>query len=562
MDTTRFILVLALSMISMMLWQAWETDYGQAINLGPASELVVSETQAPALLEIGSAAQSSSIPKVSSVPFVAEQISQTESSFTKPEKAESIEVTTDLFHLQLNSKGGGIMKAALLKYPEKAGQPETPFVLLEDSKEKLYTTQGGLLSKQEAPTHEAIYSTSSNKYVLQEDQDNLQVKLYWSTKTGITVTKVYELTRGSYLIKIRYLIENRSGEAWQGRSYHQIKRSAPKGGRRLIYTYTGVVVSSPEERYEKIDYDDLLDQKLERDLSNGWVAMLQHYFVTALVPTDKQQAYRYYSNTLANDRYLVGAITPPHTINNAATGTIEEHIYIGPKIIKNLEKVSEGLELTVDYGMLWFIAKPLFGVLNKLHDYTNNWGWAIILVTIILKLLFFPLSAAGYKSMANMRRVQPRMMSIKERYKEDKAKLNQAMMQIYKEEKINPLGGCFPILVQIPVFIALYWVLLESVEMRQAPFALWLQDLSSPDPYFVLPLVMGITMFIQQKLNPAPMDPIQAKVMSVLPIAFTVFFAFFPSGLVLYWVVNNILSIAQQWQITRSLERSWLSSKS
>jgi YidC/Oxa1 family membrane protein insertase len=540
-------------MISMMLWQAWETDYGKLARSAPTSKTVLAETQNPALTE--------NVPAPVSLPPVAEQITPTVSMPAKKEKAASIEVVTDLFRLHLNTKGGGIEKAALLKYPEKAGQPETAFVLMEDSKEKLYTTQGGLLSRQGAPTHEAVYSTSSNKYVLEDGQDKLQVKLNWSQGKGITVTKIYELTRGSYLIKIRYLIENSSGETWQGRSYHQIKRSAPKGGRRLIYTYTGVVVSSPEERYEKIDYDDLLDQKLERDLSNGWVAMLQHYFVTALVPTDKQQPYRYYSNTLANERYLVGAITPAHNINNAGTGTIEEQIYIGPKIIKNLEKVSEGLELTVDYGMLWFIAKPLFGVLDKLHDYTNNWGWAIILVTLLLKLIFFPLSAAGYKSMANMRRVQPRMMSIKERYKEDKAKLNQAMMQIYKEEKINPLGGCFPILVQIPVFIALYWVLLESVEMRQAPFALWLQDLSSKDPYFVLPLLMGISMFIQQKLNPAPMDPVQAKVMSVLPVVFTVFFAFFPSGLVLYWVVNNILSIAQQWQITRSLERAGHSSK-
>ena len=545
-----------------MLWQAWETDYGQVAVSEPTSQVVGTESQTPAIIESGAPSQTPSIPEVSSLPVITEQITQTASLPTKSEKAESIEITTDLFRLQLNTRGGGIVSAALLKYPEEAGKPDTAFVLLEETKEKLYTTQGGLLSRQGAPTHEALYSTSRTNYSLEEGEDSLQVKLNWSTGKGLTVTKIYELTRGSYLIKIRYLIKNESGETWQGRSYHQIKRSAPKGGRRLIYTYTGVVISSPEERYEKIDYDDLLDQKIERDLSNAWIAMLQHYFVAALVPTNKEQTYRYYSNTLANERYLVGAITPAHTINNTETGSIEEQIYIGPKIIKNLETLSEGLELTVDYGMLWFIAKPLFGVLDKLHDYTNNWGWAIILVTILLKLLFFPLSAAGYKSMANMRRVQPRMMSIKERYKDDKAKLNQAMMQIYKEEKINPLGGCFPILVQIPVFIALYWVLLESVEMRQAPFALWLQDLSSPDPYFVLPLVMGITMFIQQKLNPAPMDPVQAKVMSVLPIAFTVFFAFFPSGLVLYWVVNNILSIAQQWQITRSLERAGLSSKS
>lgn len=554
MEPTRFILIIALSLVCMMLWQAWEEDYAEP---APAASLDTS-VHKPERPE----QQTNEIPEEIVQPPAVEQTTPVIKASKQQAQGKRIIVKTDLFYLEINSRGGGIEKAALRQYPNQANEPEKAFVLMDNTAELLYISQGGLLSKQPAPTHEDIYMVSDGSYTMREDQDTLLLPMSWSAGNGIEVKKVFEFTRDSYLIKVRYEIENHSGKSWRGRSYQQIKRSAPEGGRRLIYTYTGAVISSPEERYEKIGFDDMQDQKLEKDISNGWIAMLQHYFVAALVPANKQTNYRYYTNALANERYIIGAISPVKVIEAAEQGTIGEQLYIGPKVLKDLEKISEGLELTVDYGVLWFIAKPLFMVLDKLHDFTNNWGWSIILVTIILKAVFFPLSAAGYKSMANMRRVQPRMITIKARYKDDKAKLNQAMMQIYKEEKINPLGGCFPILVQIPVFIALYWVLLESVEMRQATFALWLQDLSSPDPYFVLPLVMGVTMFIQQKLNPAPMDPVQEKVMSILPIVFTVFFAFFPSGLVLYWVVNNILSIAQQWQITRSLERAGITRKS
>ena len=556
MDTKQFVLVLALSLVTMMLWQAWQDDYGTSVSENESTPLV-KESDKPDL-------QLSEVKTDSSTPeYIADVLTP---AVTKKEieklSSQPLIITTDLFSLEISTKGGGVQKAKLLGYPVEAGHPEESFVLMDNSPELLYITQGGLLSKQPAPTHEDLYSVSSYNYSLKEGEESLQVPLVWVSEKGIKVTKIFEFSRGSHLITIRYLVENDSANVWQGRSYHQIKRASPSDGRHLINTYTGAVISSPDERYEKIDFDDMQDQKLESDIVNGWAAMLQHYFVSALVPVDTEQTYRYYTKSLANERYLIGAITPLQTVAAGEKVEVVEKIYIGPKILRDLEKIAEGLELTVDYGVLWFIAKPLFLVLNKLHDLTSNWGWSIILVTIILKLIFFPLSAAGYKSMANMRRVQPRMMSIKDRFKDDKAKLNQAMMQIYKEEKINPLGGCFPILVQIPVFIALYWVLLESVEMRQATFILWLQDLSSPDPFYVLPLLMGITMFVQQKLNPAPMDPVQAKVMSVLPIAFTVFFAFFPSGLVLYWVVNNILSIAQQWQITRSIERAALNTNS
>ena len=556
METTRFILVIALCLVSLMLWQEWQKDYGE-VSQPSSSAVTEAETPAKSTLE--------ELPENEAAASVEQKTGSSVNikAATDPApEAKTIRLETDVLRLEISTRGGGIEKASLKKYPVAAGQPEEPFVLLDNSEKLVYLLQGGLLSNEEAPTHQALYQATTNEFSLIENQDKLIVPMSWSSSSGIEVTKTYTLTRGSYLIEVAYSVQNNSPSEWKGRAYQQIKRSAPTEGRRLIYTYTGAVISSPEERYEKIDFDDMKEQKLERDVKNGWVAMLQHYFVTALVPADKERSYRYYTNALAEEKYLLGAIGPVVNANAGDTVTLKDEVYLGPKILKDLESVTEGLELTVDYGMLWFLAKPLFLVLNKLHDLTSNWGWSIILVTIILKLLFFPLSAAGYKSMANMRRVQPRLVALKDRYKDDRNKLNQAMMQIYKEEKINPFGGCFPILVQIPVFIALYWVLLESVELRQASFALWLTDLSSKDPFFVLPALMGITMFVQQKLNPPPMDPVQEKVMSFLPWIFTVFFAFFPSGLVLYWVVNNILSIAQQWQITRSLEKAGITAKS
>ncbi len=556
METTRFILVIALCLVSLMLWQEWEKDYGEPAATEEATAAAVKNPQTPVFEELPQQQVAETAPTVETKAIV------NNSSPVEEPGAKTLVVESDVLRLEVSTRGGGIEKASLKQYPVTADRPDEPFVLMDNTEELVYLVQGGLLSNEEAPTHQAVYTATGDQHSLAEGEDQLVVPMTWQSANGMSVTKTYTLTRGSYLIEVAYSVQNSSAEDWKGRAYQQIKRSAPTDGRRLIYTYTGAVISSPEERYEKIDFDDMSEQKLERDIKNGWVAMLQHYFVTALVPTDKERSYRYYTNALANEKYLLGAIGPVTQVAAGNTATIKNEIYLGPKILEDLDKITDGLELTVDYGMLWFIAKPLFLVLNKLHDLTSNWGWSIILVTIILKLLFFPLSAAGYKSMANMRRVQPRLVALKDRYKDDRNKLNQAMMQIYKDEKINPFGGCFPILVQIPVFIALYWVLLESVELRQASFALWLTDLSSKDPFYVLPVLMGITMFVQQKLNPPPMDPVQEKVMSFLPFIFTVFFAFFPSGLVLYWVVNNILSIAQQWQITRSLEKAGITSKS
>jgi YidC/Oxa1 family membrane protein insertase len=314
----------------------------------------------------------------------------------------------------------------------------------------------------------------------------------------------------------------------------------------------GGAVYSPEDKFDKIDFAEMQEKNLQRNVTGGWVAMIQHYFLGAWIPP-QDQPETFYSQYIKNHtRYVIGTKSAKEIhVAGGKQQTLSNRLFIGPKLQDRLEDVAPGLELSVDYGLLHFISKPLFIVLEFIHDYVGNWGWAIVLLTILIKLAFYKLSEASYKSMANMRRVQPRMQQLKERFSGDRQKMNQALMDLYKKEKINPLGGCLPILVQIPVFIALYWVLLESVEMRQAPWILWINNMSAPDPFFILPLLMGITMFIQQKLNPAPIDPIQAKIMMALPVVFTVFFAFFPAGLVLYWVVNNTLSITQQYYITR-----------
>jgi len=380
------------------------------------------------------------------------------------------------------------------------------------------------------------------------------VKLHWKSDDGVRITKIYTFHRDSYVVDLRYQVENGSAEPWAARMYGQFQRSevVPEGGLFRTYTYTGGVISGPEKPYEKIDFSDMRDVDLKRSQIGGWIAMIQHYFTSAWVPAAEGSNY-FYSLAVADDRFVLGVMTPRVSVPPGGTGSVALRLYAGPKVQERLKAVSPNLERTVDYGWLWFLAEPLFWLLTKIYGFIGNWGFSIIVLTMLIKLAFFHLSATSYKSMARMRKLQPRVMDLRDRFAGDKAKLNQAMMELYKKEKINPLGGCLPILVQIPVFISLYWVLLESVSLRQAPFIFWIHDLSLHDPYFVLPLLMGITMFAQQKLNPAPPDPMQARIMMALPFVFTFLFLFFPSGLVLYWFVNNLLSIAQQWVITKKI---------
>lgn len=543
MDTLRFILVLALALVSIMLWEAWQQDYGSASSRSNG------QASAPADEDPGIPQIKPDDPATADLPR-ADSAAETGGSL--------VTVETDVMRLGID-RGGTIVYAELSDYPVSLDRKDEPFVLLDDSASLYHVIQSGIVGES-APTHRDTFSAERQVYTLGAGAQVLEVPLRWTSPDGVSVTKVFEFERGSYRIHLRYIIENGSAGEWEGRQYTQIKRDDPsREGRKLIYTYTGAVLSSPDNRYEKISFDDMEDKDEDAQISNGWAAMIQHYFLTAVLPSDTQAVYRYYTRAFSSRYYSIGSVSPTLRIAPGQQGELTGYVYIGPKQQSVLETLAEGLELTVDYGFLWFLAKPLFWCLEWLYSLTGNWGWSIILVTILLKLLFYHLSAAGYRSMANMRRVQPRLMAIRDRHKDDRARLNQAMMQIYKEEKINPFGGCFPILVQIPVFLALYWVLLESVELRQADFIFWLKDLSSKDPFYVLPIIMGATMLIQQKLNPAPMDPMQEKVMKALPFVFTVFFAFFPSGLVLYWVTNNILSIAQQWLIMRNLEKEGLS---
>ena len=554
MDNKRLFLFVALSFVTLLLWQSWMEDYGPP---PPASSAVPEATSdlAPTGVPAGVPESSSddlpstsadSAPQVSALP-------DTELLKT----AQYIDVETDLFKIRIDTTGGDLRQADLLDYPETTAKDSPPFRLLNDTLPHLFVIQSGLrASVGTEPTHHVVYSPEQTSYRMADTDNELVIPMTWRSPEGVEVTKRYVFHRGSYAIDLQHEVRNHSGADWHGRQYRQLQRTqiAETAQSSFIYTYMGGVIYSPEEKYEKIKFDDMVKSDLDRTITDGWAAMLQHYFLGALIPA-RGEANRYYTKTLSNARYVIGMISPVQTVPAGDSALFNTKIFLGPKLQDEMKQVAPGLELTVDYGLLTVLAQPVFWLLQKIHSLVGNWGWAIVLVTMLIKLAFYKLSETSYKSMANMRKLAPRLKTLKERYGDDRQKLNQAMMDLYKKEKINPLGGCLPIVVQIPVFISLYWVLLEAVELRQAPFILWITDLSTPDPYYILPLLMGITMLIQQKLNPAPMDPVQAKVMMILPVVFTVFFAFFPSGLVLYWVVNNTLSIAQQWVITRRIER-------
>jgi YidC/Oxa1 family membrane protein insertase len=465
-------------------------------------------------------------------------------------RSSEVEVQTDVFDLEINPVGGVIEKARLLRFPKAVDTPNDPVVLLDNSPSLLYVTQGGFRGAHSAPDHNSEYHVEKSAYRLADNEDTLQVRLTWISEQNVEFAKIYSFRRGSHVVDLRYEIRNNGTAAWAGRLYGQLQRRFGGESSGMVYTYTGAAISSSEKRYEKISFDDMTKQPLSRDVTDGWIAMLQHYFVVAMSP-EPSIPHTFFSMALPNQRFVIGMYGPELQVAEGASANAGFKLYLGPKEQKVLETVAPNLELTADYGVLWFIAKPIFWLLDKFHSFTGNWGWSIILVTLLLKAAFFNLSATSYKSMAKMRRLQPRMVALRERYADDKHRLNTAMMELYKEEKINPLGGCLPVLVQIPVFIALYWVLLETVELRQASFMFWLKDLSTPDPYFILPLLMGVSMYFQQKLSPTSLDPLQQKVFQILPDMFTAMFAFFASGLVLYWVVNNIISIAQQWIITK-----------
>jgi YidC/Oxa1 family membrane protein insertase len=553
MDNQRLVLFIALSLVILLLFSAWQRE-----NQPP---VVATETASPAIASSGDTAATSApavdvptaVHEKRAAPAVAEMPGAPRKTVAMD--GQRITVNTDRLQFEINTAGGEITSVALPSYPVALDKPDQPFQLLDDRLPKYFVAQSGLLASQgQAPDHHALFSVAQTDYTLAEGDDELKVQLHWSNEDGIKVIKTFTFHRDSYEVNVDMQVQNTGQQAWKGRAYQQLQRTEMARESMFLYTYTGGVVSSSWDPYEKIEFSDMAEWKAEQSYSKGgWIAMLQHYFLGAWIPA-ADSANHFYTKALTDGRFLLGLSGEEQSVAPGSSANFASLFYAGPKEQHRLEKIEPNLRLTVDYGILDILAKPVFWVMEKIYSVMGNWGLAIIFVTLIIKLIFYPLSAASYKSMANMRRLSPKLKALKERYGDDRQKMSQAMMEIYKKEKINPLGGCLPILVQIPVFISLYWVLLESVEMRQAPFALWLTDLSAKDPYYVLPLLMGISMFIQQKLNPPPMDPVQQKVMQALPVIFTLFFAFFPAGLVLYWVVNNCLSIAQQWYITRKIE--------
>jgi YidC/Oxa1 family membrane protein insertase len=547
MDNVRLLLFMALAFLGMLLYQAWQEDYGRAAQTPVATATTPSDApapspdtpQAPVRADIDAAVPSAAPVTDGSAPA-----------------GRLVTVQTDMFDLRIDTRGGTLVDAKLMNYPVAVDQPDVKYHLLSQRSFDYFIAQSGLLGqdKERTPTHEAMFEAAADRFEMAPDQDKLAVDLVWRSPDGLEVTKRYTFRRGTHAIELQHLVSNNSSNAWTGREYRQLQRGEPSdSGNMFMYTYTGGAIFSPEDKYQKYDFEDLGKDRLNRDVVDGWISMIQHYFLAAIVPPRGQQQH-FYGKRLANGRAVIGAYTPAMTVGPGEQATFNGTLFVGPKLQAELEQLAEGLDLTVDYGWLVFIAKPMYWILDKINGVVGNWGWTIIIFTILIKLAFFKLSETSYRSMANMRKLTPRIQALKDRYGDDKQRMQQAMMEMYKTEKINPLGGCLPMLVQIPFFIALYWVLLESVELRQAPWILWLDDLSIKDPFFVLPLIMGVSMFVQQKLNPPPPDPMQAKILMFLPVVFTVMFAFFPSGLVLYWVVNNLLSIAQQWVITKRIE--------
>ena len=550
MDIKRSILLVALAVVAYLMVLQWNQDYGQTAIPDETRQSQTSVAQIPntPLTSTAENAQGD-IPAVSSEPS-ANSVTDTQAS------SQLIHVRTDVLDVAIDPRGGDIVDLRLPEFPRRQDRPDVPFQLFERSGERTYEAQSGLIGDgPDKASGRPLYSSEQQQYQLGENQDQLVVDLNYS-EDGVNYTKRFTFERGDYDLGVRYLIDNQSDQTWTGHMFGQLKRddsSDPSSSTATgTATYLGAALWTKDEPYTKVSMGDMDDKSLKKTVEGGWIAWLQHYFVTAWIPApDQTNLVQTRKDSQGN--YIIGFTGPAVSVAPGSQGETHATLYAGPKSQDQLEELSPGLRLTVDYSILWFIAQPIFWLLQNIHALLGNWGWSIIVLTIVIKLAFFPLSAASYRSMARMRAVSPKMQALKEQFGDDRQKMSQAMMELYKKEKINPLGGCLPILVQMPVFLALYWVLLESVEMRQAPWMFWITDLSIKDPFFILPIIMGVTMFIQQQLNPTPPDPMQAKVMKLLPIIFTFFFLWFPAGLVLYWVVNNCLSIAQQWYITRKI---------
>ncbi len=584
MDIQRTILWVVFGMSLVFLWDRWQAQQGRPGLLTPpavvADKKEEAKTPAPAAKSAApvpgapAASPPSDVPQAPVAPAAAPAAVPTAPTATAG--AERVKIETDVLRAEIDPAGAVLARVELTRqkvapdwtatgllslFTGKKQDKEANVVLLDVSPARVYVAHSGLIGAPAGasfPTHRTPFTVQAGSRTLADGQDRVEVKLV-SESGGLRLTKTYVFQRGRYDIEVRHEVANVGAEPLNPTLYLQLVRDGnkPEGESSLYYVYTGPAVYTEAEKFRKVEFSDIEKGKAThpKAAAEGWFAMIQHYFVSAWVPP--QGAKReIYATKVDTNLYSVGSKLPLDALAPGASSTTAAQLYVGPQYQHVLEQIAPGLELVVDYGWLTVLAKPLFWLLEFLHRLVGNWGWAIILLTVIVKAAFYPLSAASYKSMARMKEVTPRMMKIREQYGNDKQKMNVAMMELYKNEKINPLGGCLPILVQIPVFIALYWVLLASVETRNAPWILWVNDLATPDPWFVLPVVMVITMIVQYKLNPTPPDPVQAKVMALMPYIFGVMFFFFPAGLVLYWVVNNVLSIAQQWYITRNLAKS------
>jgi YidC/Oxa1 family membrane protein insertase len=573
MDIQRTLLIGVTLLLSFMLLTEWVNFKAEKTAPAAADQRLTAgpdisgraATAAPA----DGTPDGSDVPAVDSSPAVAERSAEDLPSLAAPEEESAstdvaspdsiVRVYTDTLQVAIDLQGGDIIEVALPRYLADIDDPDTPFVLLENNTRRVYVAQSGLIGPDGIDTSgRATYRSRQSRYEL-GDNDELVVDLQWQDGGDVSVTKRFTFTRNSYVIDVDHIVDNDSDERWQANLFGQIKRdsSAPPqadSGGMGMQPFLGAATTTPDDRFKKFDFEDMRDEPFRAQLEGSWIAMIQHYFLSAWIP-DPSRTHTYSTRVTRSGFNIAGFTSPAIIVDSGQQGSVSARFYAGPKDQYKLREISPFLDLSVDYGWLWWIAQPLFWLLTKIHALVGNWGVAIILLTVLIKAVFFKLSATSYRSMANMRRVQPKLQDIREQYAEDKQKQSQAMMELYRKEKINPMGGCLPILVQMPVFIALYWVLLESVELRHAPFMLWIDDLSVMDPYFVLPLLMGASMFFMQKLNPPPPDPMQAKIMQWLPVVFTFFFLWFPAGLVLYWVVNNVLSMAQQYVITRQIER-------
>ena len=557
MDWQRTILIGGMGLVAWMLviqWNQFE-DQNVALEQSYSESQTNYESSFDLVTTSTGSANSDELPQLQSVP---ESSGLLDLALPTPNE-NFITAQNDVIEIVIDPIGGDIVSGLLLThFDKKLEDGGQPFPILQNSRDNTYVARSGLIGPSGTDTAEGRpeFSIASTNFVLNDDQDTLNIDMVLND-SGVRIVKRFTLSRNSYDIGVQYIINNGSSSDWNGTFYGQIKRDAKPPVTDVsgfsMQPFLGAALRQPEKNYAKFDFSDIEDESVETLIEGGWVAMVQHYFISAWIPP-ADELNNFTLRKLSNqDMYLLSFTGAPITVPVGESANYKASFYIGPKDQDALIEMAEFLDRTLDYGFLWILAEPIFKAMKMIYSVIGNWGWTIILLTLGIKLLLYPLSAASLKSMAKMRNLQPQMLRLKELYGDDRQKMSQETMSLYKKEKVNPAGGCFPMLLQMPVFISLYWVLMESVEIRHAPWIFWIQDLSAKDPYFILPIIMGASMLFMQKLQPAPTDPMQAKIMQIMPIAFTFLFMGFPSGLVLYWTVNNLLSMAQQWFVNRQL---------